>query len=637
MPRVNLRSAKNAKAWAWEMPLAVSIKMLACVCLAATIASPVAAQTARQDFDGPAMRTELLRLAKICTSLGLDHEAELSSQWLPAPRGDQRNYYLPGEFAQPQPENPQQAYWVESFNAARINFADHLYARAVELIEETSAEVPGERQLSADDYHEADAFRLLWQVLRENPDHVQARRILGPLATAATVRPRLRRATTAHPEFGWPANSYSRIETPHFALTTRAAPQASLELARQLETIYALWEQVFYPLWSPPGLLALKFQGSNRPWPKQAQMDAYLLKDRQDYLTVLGVGEENIGVSVGYYTPLAKKSFFYPGDSLSATLVHELTHQLLAEATHIDARENAGDKSGIWLLEGIALYMESLADRGGYWTLGGLESPRLQTARYRALRDGYWVDWNSFVSASKDQWKQDPEIARLYTHAVGLVHTFMDGQPDRQPQARQALLQAVVGVYQNQGPNFELLNFLGKDDTAAQRAYQQALTLEDKHLQALAACGRQPESLVLTGSNLSSSTWQSLAQQRQLQWLDVTFSNATSTDLKWLADAQQLRRLSVEGCDIDVDLLHAVQGLAGLQELDLSRCAIDDEALRTLSGHPGLETLWLTQTQVSDASLKILASMPQLKFCDVQGTRIQPASWRAFQETQRVQ
>ncbi|MEZ6080728.1 MAG: hypothetical protein R3C56_35150 [Pirellulaceae bacterium] len=64
---------------------------------------------------------------------------------------------------------------------------------------------------------------------------IDANRILGTLATAARVKPRLRKGTIPHSEFGWPAGSYSRIETPHFMLTTRGEPRESIELAHSME------------------------------------------------------------------------------------------------------------------------------------------------------------------------------------------------------------------------------------------------------------------------------------------------------------------------------------------------------------------------------------------------------------------
>ena len=69
------------------------------------------------------------------------------------------------------------------------------------------------------------------------------------------------------------------------------------------------------------------------------------------------------------------------------------------------------------MIEGIALYAESLRKQDDYWTIGGRDAPRMQTARYRGVRDGNWPDWQAFSSGATETWKSDPAVARLYTHS----------------------------------------------------------------------------------------------------------------------------------------------------------------------------------------------------------------------------
>ncbi|MEO8271178.1 MAG: hypothetical protein ABI557_15760, partial [Aureliella sp.] len=462
-----------------------------------------------QELDRAGMRAELQRLEGICRSHDLETEAQLTAAWLPALGSDQRRYYLSADPMQENGAGGQgdtlRGNWSRHFYAARIRYAQWLYSQAAELA------AAGE---------EAEAFSLLWQVLREDASHAEANRILGTLATAAHVKPRLRKGTLPHADFGWPAGSYSRIETPHFVLTTRGDPRESISLAQSMEAFYALWRQVFYPLWAPPGILSKRFEGRNLPWEKSHDMQVILLRDRDDYLQVLGLAEKNAAISVGYYEPRRQMSFFYVGDGWQATLFHELTHQLFAEATNIGADPDAGGLSGVWITEGIANYMESLTDRGSYWTLGGYSAPRLQTARYRAVRDGYWDDWHEFTQAGRERWKQDPQIGLLYAQATGLSHLFMDQL--QQPSARQTLFQALVSVYQNSADFDPLLALLGDGNEAAKQAYQQALTLSDSQVAEVCLAGLPCPSFVLAGSELQPATWSQLsALAPDLEWLDV--------------------------------------------------------------------------------------------------------------------
>ncbi len=567
-----------------------------------------------QDFDRESMAKELLRLEKICRSIGLEEEAEISRTWLPPLRSDQNILFLPAELFIAKEKGTTHEKWTGYINTARVKYAATLFAQA--------------RNLAATG-DEATAFRLLWQVLHEDPSHTEAKRILGTLATTAAIRPRPRKGTSSQTDFGWPAGSYSRVQTPHFLLTTRAGTEESLTLATSMEEFYALWRQMFYPLWAPPGVLKKRFEGQNTPWEKSSEFAVTLLRDRNDYLEVLQLAEKNAAVSVGYYAPQLKKSFFYPEENLQATFFHELTHQLLAEATNIQANLDAGKQGGVWLIEGIAMYMESLVNRGNYWTVGGIDASRLQTARYRALRDGFWIDWKIFTEGQTEAWKEDPQIARLYTHAIGLTHLFMDHLPN--PNARETLFRAIVSTYQNEPRFNEMFDLLGGNNAAAHLAYQDGLRLNDLDVEALCTTEQACPSLVLAASELARETWQRLAALApQLEWLDLSFSNAKSPDLTWLSNANELQRLSVEGTYVDGEILSIIKSLRQLVELDLSGCAIDDRALEQISQHPNLETLWLTKTKISEASLETLNTLPKLKACDVGDTAISTTAWRDF-------
>lgn len=567
---------------------------------------------AQPALDHEKLVQELQRLEKICRSLGLTEEAEISRTWLPTQRADQNLLFLPGEpIAE---KDGDQAKWAVYFNAARSRYAAFLFEESRRLAEAGN---------------EASAFRILWQVLREDPSHAEAKRILGTLATAARVRPRMRKGTTPQTDFGWPAGSYSRIQTPHFLLTTRADTQDSVRLATAMEEFYALWRQMFFPFWATPGVLQKRFAGQNTPWERSSEHAVTLLRDRADYLEVLRLAEKNAEVSVGYYAPTIQKSFFYPDAGLQATFFHELTHQLFAEASNIQAVADAGSQAGIWQIEGIAMYMESLQNQGSYWTVGGIDSPRLQTARYRALRDGTWVDWTQFTQAGAESWKQDPQIARLYTQSIGLTHIFMDQL--KQPEARQVFYNSLIANYQNQPQFNDLFAMLGGQNAAAQVAYQQALKLSDSDIERLCESESKCTSLVLAGSELSPASWQLLASLAPaLEWLDLSFTNAKSEDLLWLSAASELKRLSLEGTYANAGILPTVKTLTQLEELDLSGCDIDDEALALLQNHPNLETLWLTKTKVTVAALPILASLGKLQVCDVEGSGISPTAWQQF-------
>lgn len=565
-----------------------------------------------EPLDEPAMQAELLRLQGICDNLGLTVESDLCRRWIPSARADQSLLFLPVEPRQASASNAKQAAWVKHFETARTRHAEYWFQQCRKAVE------AGDETLG---------YQLLWRTLRENPQHTEAKRTLGRLATSCSVRPVVRRSTAKHPNYGWAGNTYTRVESPHFLLTSRASTAETIELAMKLEEFYALWTQYFFPLWSPPGLLKSRLGGGTAPFESQRQIKVLLLRDRADYVEALSA-EENIGVSVGYYDPDKQTSYFFPDKNLSATFYHELTHQLLAEATRLQTADNIGTRGDVWLLEGIALYMESLWRGEGYWTLGGWDSPRLQTARYRAVRDGFFVPWEEFSSGQLDAWKANPDIARLYSQAAGIVHVMLDRANAADKERRkQVVFQSLVSLYQGAPDSKGILKELGGE--AAQQNYETELTITSEQIEGLRS-DRPMQELVLAGSQLSPEAWQQVMEQTSLEWLDLSFSNATTTDLKTLSKFKGLERLSVEGTAVDNQLLDSLRSMPKLAELDLTGCAIDDAGLKKISKLPQLNTLWLGKTLVTDESLETLAAMTRLKYVDIQESKITPTAWSDF-------
>jgi Leucine Rich repeat len=583
-----------------------------CVGLPMHISAQERTAPSLEPLDEAGMQSELLRLEEICGNLGLAAEADLCRSWIPTARPDQALFFLPVETRQSSASNPKQAAWVKHFETARARHAEYWFQQCRHAIEMGD---------------ESRGYQLLWRTLRENPQHAEAKRTLGRLATSCSVRPVVRRSTAKHPTYGWSGNTYNRVESPHFLLTSRATTAETIELAMKLEEFYAIWTQFFFPLWSPPGLLKSRLGGGSSSFEAQRQIKVVLLRDRADYVEALAA-EKNIGVSVGYYDPDRQTSYFFPDKNLAATFYHELTHQLLAEATRLQTADNIGSRGDVWLLEGIALYMESLWRGDGFWTLGGWDAPRLQVARYRAVRDGYFAPWDEFSGGQLEQWKADPDISRLYSQAAGIVHVMLDRTNATEKERRkQAVFQSLVAMYQGSPDSKSILIELG--GPAAQENYEQELTITNEQIGGLSST-RQLRDLVLAGSQLNAEAWQRIMEQTALEWLDVSFSNATSADLKAIGKLKGLERLSVEGTAVDNQLLDSLRQLPKLTELDLTGCAIDDVGLKKLAKLPQLNTLWLGKTQVTDQSLDILADMPRLKFVDVQESKISSDKWAEF-------
>ena len=609
-------------------------------------------------------QVELQRLDAICSQLKLQEEQRLMSDWIVSQASDSHLLFLPVaadplEVAANSTTASAHASWLKHFTTARNRHAQYWFDTA-------------KKQIEAGD--EWAAYRSLWRAAREDSSHTETKRALAPLLAALNVKGKPRLVTIVHPQFQWASGTYSRMETANFKITSRSSVAETQRIAAQLETFYALWTQAFYPLWAAPGVTAQRLSGRNVNWQRRQQFDVVLCKDRDDYLKTLGIAESNISISVGYYNPESEMSYFYPDENLDATLYHELTHQLLAEASQLkgsqpkgsqlNGSQGVGEKNGIWLVEAAALYMESLRPAAHHWRLGGWLAPRLQAARYRAVHDGYWLEPTELDALSLAQWKEREDLARLYAHSAGLAHFFMDRRLPRldsemeladrasastesvaasqaaekrldqfdSEDARATFFSALIAVYRGDTPPEKFWLVAGKEH--AQQDYLHFLLVRDRQIQSekVASSAAPISELVLTRSRLTPESWQAVGQFSNLTWLDVSHSNAKARDLDWLKNMQRLERLSLEGTEVDSQLMTAIAQLPVLEELDLSATNISDEMLATLKQCGSLETLWLSGTQVTSASLSLIEKLPKLKFVALDETLVKPGEANELNE-----
>ena len=98
----------------------------------------------------------------------------------------------------------------------------------------------------------------------------------------------------------------------------------------------------------------------------------------------------NIKITIGIYRDNPGCAYFFAGkDSDDRTMYHEATHQLFHESRLVAPA--VGYKTNFWIVEGIAMYMESLRREDGYDVLGGFDDERMNAARYRLLHDHFYI------------------------------------------------------------------------------------------------------------------------------------------------------------------------------------------------------------------------------------------------------
>ncbi|MDA1053578.1 MAG: DUF1570 domain-containing protein [Planctomycetota bacterium] len=547
---------------------------------------------------------QLAQLADKCDELKLPDQAAITRNWL-VERGSDRQYlfidddtdpHLPADDA---PELVK--FWHRKFLQLRAEHAEVLFATAGEFINRGDG---------------TTAYQLLYEALHHDPTHKEARRVLG-FGSPSTKRIARRSGTKNHPDFGWTRGRYWQIESEHYRITTNASADAGVELARKLEHFHGVWQQVFFRYWSADESLAERFRGGNARLGTRKKLAVVLFADRDEYVKQLQRYEPQIAMTLGYYMKGEQTAFFYAGDeSVEPTWYHEATHQLFQELG--DAIADVGEISNFWIVEGIAVYMESLVAHDGYMTLGGVDAERLQYARVRALTGEFYLPLAELVRLGREDLQRHQDIRHIYTQAAGLAHFLMDGT---NRQHRQALVDFITLLYLGRaGPN-TLAARCGVELETLDKEYTAYLVLKDADLVQLSP-PNVVKNLALGHTEVTDAGIKCLADYTALQWLDLSFTNTTDKGLAHVAGATGLRRLNLEGTGITDDSLEVISRFQQLEELDLSDTKITDAGIARLSNMQQLKVLWLTKTQVSDACLEGLQESKQLEFLEVSQTNV---------------
>ena len=563
-------------------------------------------------------RAKLTALAVRCRQLELSDQAQITSSWF-VDRDPRRLYlFLPADtdFTKPEAAAEEVVHqWYSKFMLYRREYAASLFRLATAMLDRGDAPA---------------AYQLLYEILREDPDHSSARRVLGFRRRGsgwrrASTRITRRRVGTTHPKFGWRRNEYWRIESRHFRVLTSCSPEEGTRLARQLETFHDLWQQVFFAHWSTGEALAARLAGHNELLGRERKHKVVQFRDRQEYVKQLAQLEPQIAVSLGYYMHGRRTSFFYAGkESLRATWFHEATHQLFQESG--EAIERVGEKWNSWILEGIAVYMESLVPHRGYWTLGGFDADRLQYARARMLSGGKYTPLSELVRLGREDLQRHPDIRRIYTQSAGLVHFFMNGSNAR---FRRAIIDLLRAQYQGRDSTRSLVLLTGTDFNELDDQYRQFLQVSEQDLRFL---NPPPfvRSLILGRSAITDDGLKRLADHQQLEWLDLSFTAVTDTGIDLLAGLTNLKQLSLEGTRVTNRSLNVIANFGDLEELDLSGTEVTDAGVKKLAALGNLKVLWLSDTAITDETLTVLTTLKKLEYVDVDKTQVTSDAWLKF-------
>jgi len=586
------------------------------------ILSAVTLQTeapSRAEIDAR-FQTQLRELATKCDEVKLPEQAQQTRRWIVPTYGSANRFFLVPEGDPLKPDgNASQLvqFWYQKFRTIRNEHADALFQHAQELL------IAKQGALS---------YQTLHEVLRENPDHADARRILGYASVNGTWRrpgvvTRAKQPRYQHPKFGWPAKTFWQIDTPHFQILTNHSEADGLKLGERLEIVYSAWEQMFFSYWSNELQLAGYFDGGS-PSPVRKKFQVVLFKSRSEYVSYLEPVQPRIGITLGIYQFDEEKVYLFHDESEAAhaTWHHEVSHQLFQE--YRSASKEVGLNFNFWAIEGVAMYMESLRIFDGYVTLGGVDASRLQFARNRYFTGGFHVPIEQLAAMSRDDIQKSPDIGAIYSESAGVAQMLLDYSEDDTagtPPWREPFIDYLKAIYLGRDRAHSLVETVKPPATKTyDQLYQAFLTVGDDDILALPEGAPTTDLVLCRMQEITDTALARIGTFEKLRWLDLTQTRITEAGVTHLTGCHSLRDLSLATTRISDDSLKTVGKLTTLEELDISGSPITDAGLVHLRQLSNLKVLRMAVTQITDEGLLQLAGLKKLEMIDARQTSITP-------------
>jgi hypothetical protein len=428
---------------------------------------------------------QLKQLAAWCDDQALVEQAKFTRTWLPErePASDYI-FILPESSTAPE-------------SLATTDLSQQWWSRFAQLRHAEAARLFELARSAADAAQPGLAYELVRETVREDPDHEHARKLLGfekyqDIWKSVEAARRLRGGEIYNEKFGWlPADQLPRyergmrfyrgnwidaaedarlhsnikngwrIDSEHYRITTNYSLEEGVQLARHLELLYDVWRQVFAPYcltaaevknWlASPAPDGKRDSSPTTASPGQKLHQVTYFRDKQQYIDTLSYAHPQIGMSLGLYVDTASTVYFFHSDEpTDATLYHEATHQLFSEFR--PGTMKAGRAANFWVVEGVACYMESLAEHrlltddsyGAYFTVGGQNGGRVPAARKRLIDDQFYIPLDQLTAMGMDAMQQDSRLRMIYSQCAALTAFLMHADNGVY---RPALMEYLSAVY----------------------------------------------------------------------------------------------------------------------------------------------------------------------------------------------
>ena len=448
-------------------------------------------------------RAKHATLADWAQKQGLNVEAQKTKTWLrPRDNGRITLPILPSKLGtlQPKPDSSEASKtWQERFAALRRETAESLFLIAKQAVRQKHASL---------------AFELVLLALEQDPDHEKARRVLGyqeydgHWRNAYEIR-KLRGGSVWDSRFGWILRSqlprYEKgeryfkgnwiskekddrlhrasptgwtIQTRHYKVSTNHSREMGAKLGEKLEEFHLVWKILFIRYYATEAQVASLFNERARPNQSTPHRHRIVFfQKKEDYVNALKpYFSQRIEGTLGVYVDRAQTAFFFLDEERSddRTLYHEATHQLFHESRRVAGA--VGIRANFWIVEGVALYMESLRREEQHYTLGGFEDQRMIAARYRLMNDGFYIPLRRLTATGMGELQANPNLPMIYSQMTGLTHFLIHGKNGRY---RDALIEYLRAVYEGRHTPRTLQNLTTTPYPELDREYREFIEKGD--------------------------------------------------------------------------------------------------------------------------------------------------------------
>lgn len=331
-------------------------------------------------------------------------------------------------------------------------------------------------QAAAEAKNGGEVLRLTIAALELNPDHEGLRNLFGYqfhdngwYNTWEIAR--LKRGYIDHPKFGWiPKKDVKRYEGGerfvsgvgwvdatdaailcsdirsgwivaggYYDLKTSHSLEEGVETVRRLDHLRRVWTMLFLNfLYGEDELIAALRGKPLRTMTTRYQ--AFLYRNKEDYVARLREIEPRIAASNGYYLPKTKRAYFFPPsgdmdrhdrDTVRKTIYHEGTHQLFHETR--SSRVDPGLRNNFWIVEGIAMFMETfrIENRNGKrcYIVGDITDSRLDAAEFHKTDEGFYIPFDRLVAYGVKDFLKHPQLSKLYSQSAAMTQfLLLDGE-----------------------------------------------------------------------------------------------------------------------------------------------------------------------------------------------------------------